>query len=311
MLKNIRPAIVMMVLLTVVTGLVYPLAMTGIAQALFPRQANGSLIVKDGKVIGSELIGQNFTERQVFPRPPVGDDRRRSQRRDQDRAGALQRRQLVGQQCRPDLQGADRARAGRRRQAQGRESQRAGAGRPRDDVGERPRSRTSRRPPPTSRCRASPRRAACRRRGCASWSTQNIEGRLLGVLGEPRVNVLQLNMALDALRGAVTSSGLRWLELPTTTRPSPDALLEGGASGKARGKLKIFLGAAPGVGKTYEMLSAARRAQGGGRRRRGRRGRDARPRRDRGAARRARDRAAAARSTTRAARSRRWTSTPS
>lgn len=66
MLKEIRPAVVLAVALTVITGFIYPLALTGIAGAIFPTQAQGSLIEKDGKVIGSALIGQSFTSDKYF-----------------------------------------------------------------------------------------------------------------------------------------------------------------------------------------------------------------------------------------------------
>jgi len=66
MLKEVRPALVLIIALTVITGLVYPLAITGIAEVVFPYQAQGSLVEKDGKVVGSALIGQVFADDKYF-----------------------------------------------------------------------------------------------------------------------------------------------------------------------------------------------------------------------------------------------------
>ena len=62
----IRPALVLFLILTVITGVVYPLVVTGIAQVVFPKQAAGSLIIEDGRIVGSRLIGQSFTDPKYF-----------------------------------------------------------------------------------------------------------------------------------------------------------------------------------------------------------------------------------------------------
>jgi K+-transporting ATPase ATPase C chain len=197
MLKEIRPAIVMIVLLTIVTGLVYPLAMTGIAQALFPRQANGSLIVKDGKVLGSELIGQNFTEDRYFQGRPSAT----SAPDPNDATKTVPAPYNAANSSASNAGPTSKALIERiQGDAEKLKKENPNAAVPVDLVttsasGLDPHITPAAayfQVPRVAKARGLP-EAAVR-----DLVTQSIEGRFLGVLGEPRVNVLQLNMALDA-----------------------------------------------------------------------------------------------------------------
>jgi potassium-transporting ATPase KdpC subunit len=199
MLKEVRPAIIMIVLLTIVTGLVYPLAMTGIAQVLFPRQANGSLVVKDGKVLGSELIGQNFADARYFHGRP-------SATSDTDPNDATKTVPAPYNAANSSGSNAGPTSKALIERIQG-------------DV-EKLKAENPNAPVPVDLVTTSgsgldphitpaaayfqvPRVAKARglpEARVQELVTQNIEGRFLGVLGERRVNVLQLNMALDALK---------------------------------------------------------------------------------------------------------------
>ena len=137
MMNEIRPAIVLLIALTLITGLAYPLAMTGLAEVIFPRQAQGSLIERDGKVIGSELIGQEFKSDRYFqgrPSATLGTDPADPSK---SVARALQCNQLDGFKSRPDQQKSDRPGSGGCRQAEAAKSVSTGADRFGDDKRQR------------------------------------------------------------------------------------------------------------------------------------------------------------------------------
>jgi len=131
MLKEIRPAVASFLVLSLVTGIVYPLAVTGIAQGVMPAQANGSLIEKDGKVVGSALIGQSFSDPKYFWGRPSATGPTPLQR------GRIERLQPGADQPCPDRRGEGAgASLARRRSGQ----HRTGAGGPRHRIRQRPRS---------------------------------------------------------------------------------------------------------------------------------------------------------------------------
>lgn len=185
----LRPALSLFVLLTLVTGLVYPLAVTGAAQVLFPHQANGSLVTVNGQVVGSELIGQPFSQPGHFWSRPsaTGPDAYNAAASGGSNLGPLN----------PALADAVKARIEALRAADPGNT----APVPVDLVT----ASASGLDPHISRAAADYQAArVARARGLPLAQVQALvvthtEGQVLGFLGEPRVNVLRLNLALDGL----------------------------------------------------------------------------------------------------------------
>jgi K+-transporting ATPase ATPase C chain len=185
MVQHLRPAIVMMLLFTLLTGLAYPFAITGIAQVVFPAQANGSLITRNNVVIGSSLIGQNFAAPKYFwPRPSAtstpydaanstGSNLGPTSQKLVDRVKTdITKLKNIG--ITGDLP-ADAVTAS----ASGLDPDISPAN-ALEQVARVAKARSL----PEDKLKA--------------LVDQNTQGALLGILGEPRVNVLQLNLALDA-----------------------------------------------------------------------------------------------------------------
>jgi len=185
----IRPALVLLFLLSVLTGVVYPAVVTGVAQAAFPSQANGSLIVTDGEVRGSALIGQPFDEPRYFwSRPSATSPAYNGGASTGSNLGPLN----------PALTDAVKARVEALRAA----DPGNGAPVPVDLVTASGSGLDPHVSPAAALYQAD---RVARAQGLDSARVRqlvqdHVEGRDLGLLGEPRVNVLQLNLALDRLR---------------------------------------------------------------------------------------------------------------
>ena len=199
MLKELRPAIVMIVVMTVITGLIYPLGMTGIAQLVFPHQANGSLIEKDGKIVGSELIGQNFADDKYFHGRPSATTDTDPNDSTKTVPAPYNAANSVGSNAGPTSKALiDRVTedAGKLR------AENPNAPLPADLVTT---SASGLDPDVTPAGALFQVPRVAKARGLSEQQVRqlvaaNTQDRFLGVIGEPRINVLKLNLALDGLQ---------------------------------------------------------------------------------------------------------------
>jgi K+-transporting ATPase ATPase C chain len=199
MLREIRPALVVLVVLTLITGLAYPLAITGIAGVLFPTQAQGSLIEQDGKLIGSALIGQAFTSEKYFYGRPSATTTPDPKDATKNIDAPYNAANSGGSNLGPTSKAlAERLKSDVEKLKQ----ENPGTAVPLDLVTTSASGLDPDISPEAARFQA-PRIANAR--GLAEARIHEliqsrIQGRLFGLLGEPRVNVLDLNIRLDQLR---------------------------------------------------------------------------------------------------------------
>ncbi len=198
MFREFRPAIMMIFVMTIITGFAYPLGITGIAQLVFPYQANGSLIEGDGKVIGSALIGQNFASAKYFHGRPSATTEPDPKDSTKSVAAPYAADNSAASNLGPTSQAlVDRVKA----EAAKLEAENPGVEVPVDLVTT---SASGLDPDitPAGALFQAPRVAKARDLPVAQVKAlveRYTEGRWLGILGEKRVNVLKLNLALDTL----------------------------------------------------------------------------------------------------------------
>ncbi len=198
MLREIRPAIVVLVALTLITGLAYPLAMTGIAEVIFPSQAQGSLIERDGTVVGSALIGQQFTSDKYFHGRPSATTAPDPKDATKTVPAPYNAENSGGSNYGPSNKALiDRVQGDMDTLKKENPSQPVPS-----DLVTTSASGLDPDISPDAALFQVPRVAKARNLPEArvrQLVAENSRGRLLGLLGEPRVNVLQLNLALDKL----------------------------------------------------------------------------------------------------------------